>query len=145
MNAPIVGLIVALSLPGLAAAQTTIIDASKPPTGKARSVFGLDGKPVDMGVPAVAPKPAPEPRSAAATPGAPVIRPAYLRPSPTTPDRNCNSASASANCANPSGNSVRIYAVSGSSRGTDANQARKVEQAKAPERSRIRIGRRGFR
>jgi hypothetical protein len=51
MTASILALILAIAFSGTAVAQSSLIDLSKPMTGKTRSVTYADGKPVEFGVP----------------------------------------------------------------------------------------------
>ena len=83
MKAFAFGLLVAFACPSVASAQSSIVDFSKPMTGKAQSAFTADGQPIERGAPVKVEVAAPSPALVAFEPdpyAAPIIRPAYLKP-----------------------------------------------------------------
>ena len=126
------GLLIAVACPGLAPAQSAFVDLSKPMTGTSQYALGVDGKPMDLGIPAK-PEPAPEPIAATAEEDAePVIRPAYLRPNKQATRDYCSTASYDPRCGSTR-RTTRVYVTVNNN---------KAEPEKSRPRSGFRLGRR---
>lgn len=136
MKAFAFGLAVAFACPGVASAQSSIVDFSKPMTGQAQFVVRADGQPVERGVPVkveVA-SPAPAPQPAASEPeqsAAPIIRPAYLKPDAQMASLRSRCGANGEACSSGTSRPVRVNVV--------VNTKAEEKPKSAP---RLRIGRR---